>query len=832
MSNFRLKVQKIEQICLFELSWGKGQQISCRVNYPQLLTTIYQEWQRIYLNFYKSSLRGRIEKMGGIAPPPIDWHARLVQAEAKYIYEFHFWLHSAEIFEIRRIIANSILLKVNNQEKLSDAAKTVNIFLTCEPLELARLPWETWEIGAEFPTNMGSISIIRTPQNIHQENNQNNFSRVRRKKGRILAILGDETGLNFQSERQAVLSCSKIAEIKFIGWQPGSSISQLKESICANLADEQGWDILFFAGHSNETQLTGGELAIGPNISLSISEIIPYLKIAQAKGLQFALFNSCNGINIAESLIDLGLSQVVIMREPIHNSVAQTFLIKFLQVLAAHKNVQEATVIACQYLKLEHNLTYPSAFLIPSLFCHPEASLFRIPTFEWKQRIKQILPTKTEGIVFTGLALISLVYPVQDFLLEKRILSQAIYRQLTAQIPQNNHPPVLLVQIDEESIRQARIADPKPMDRIYLAKLVDKLSSLNARVVGIDYLLDRPLGKSDRIFSQSLQSAVKKQPNPTWFVFATVQNNDTKWLTVLPEIAKPTWSLQGYINISPWYVEPIYPNKVSDFKLPFSYILALAYQINLKNLSSRNNQAIKLTQEKLLKPNLSSQTNLFWQVNDYLETLAKENNQILFSSRLEIQELTKFSYKWGQMWLQPIIDFSIPPGQIYQTIPAWQLLKTTPNSSKLSNIQQQVIMIVPGDYGEAGVFQEGQDNYNLPNAISYWLKIKQQNSRQRFTGGETHAYIFHHFINSWIVIPIPDLWLIAVAGLLGKIFSLTKLKPRKRRLILVTAIAIYGIVSLQIYLTAAILLPWFLPAIMVTAYALPALLRKKTYASN
>lgn len=832
MSSFKLKVEKIAQICLFELSWGKGQQLSCRVNYPQLLTTLYQEWQRVYLSFYKSSLRGRIEESGGIAPPPIDWHAKLVQAEAKLLYEFHFWLHSAELFEIRHTIANSLLVKINDREQSSDTAKIVNVFLTCEPLELARLPWETWEIGAEFLTNLGSISIIRTPKNIRQANNQSKTSEFKRKKARILAILGDDTGLNFQSDRQAVLSCSKIAEIKFIGWQPGSSVSELKESICQNLADEKGWDILFFAGHSNETQLTGGELAIAPNTSLSISEITPYLQIAQAKGLQFAIFNSCSGINIAESLIDLGLSQVVVMREPIHNLVAQAFLVKFLQALATYKNVQQAMVSAGEYLKLEHSLTYPSAFLIPSLFCHPEATLFRIPFSGWKQKIKQFSPTKTEAIVFSMLAFVSLLYPVQNFLLEKRILSQAIYRQLTAQIPHNNHPPVLLVQIDEESIRQAKIADPKPMDRIYLAKLVNKLSSLNAKVVGIDYLLDRPLGKSDRILNQALQSAVKKQPNPTWFVFASVSNNDSQWLTVLPEIANPNWSLQGYINITHWYLEQIFENNTSDFKLPFSYILALTYKVNIQNLPSNSNQTKTLSTQKVIQPKLNSQTKFFWQIKDYVKTWTGESYQFLFSPRVQVKELTKFSYSWGQTWLQPIFDFSIPPEQIYQTIPAWQLLKTAPKSSKLSNIQQQAVMIVPGAYGEAGVFQEGQDNYILPSAISYWLKIKQQNPRRRFTGAEAHAYMFHHFIHSWIVIPIPDLWLIAVAALLGKILTFANLKYRQIGAILVIFITTYGIVSLQIYVTVAILLPWFLPAIMMMAYVLPTWLRKKTNASS
>lgn len=56
-----------------------------------------------------------------------------------------------------------------------------------------------------------------------------------------------------------------------------------------------------------------------------MQEIEGSLKIARKRGLQFAIFNSCNGINIAEFLINLGLSQVAVMREPIHDQVAQIF---------------------------------------------------------------------------------------------------------------------------------------------------------------------------------------------------------------------------------------------------------------------------------------------------------------------------------------------------------------------------------------------------------------------------------------------------------------------------------------------------------------------------
>jgi len=525
-----LKVQQIEKVCLFELSWGKSQQINATLPYPETITLLYQEWQRIYLNFYKNSWRGRVADAGILAVPQIDWHAKLVQAEAQLLYEFHNWLRSAELYEIRSVIAHK------NRE-LATTTPTVEIFLTCSPLGLARLPWEAWEINTEFAAD--KIHIVRAPLNIRGKVTSNHNCN---RQARVLAILGDDTGLNFNSEKSAIRSLEKIAEVKFVGWQPGKDIAELKTEIVEAIASKPGWDILFFAGHSNETSLTGGELSIAPNVALSLSEIVPCLTVAKERGLQFAIFNSCNGLSIANKLIDLGLSQVAVMREPIHNRVAEEFFVLFLQALTEYKDVHESLLAACEYLKVEKNLTYPSSYLIPSLFRHPEAPLFRLEPFGLKQQLKNLIPTRREAIALSSLVLISLQLPVQQFLLERRVLAQAIYRQVTNQVEKVTTPPVLLVEIDEKSIRDAGISNPKPMDRKYLARLVDKLTDAKARVVGIDYSLDRHQGESDRILAQSLQAAVKT-PNPTTFVFTTTRVKNGEWLNVLPDIASPNWSL-------------------------------------------------------------------------------------------------------------------------------------------------------------------------------------------------------------------------------------------------------------------------------------------------
>jgi len=799
ISAFYLKVQRIEQVCLFELSWGGGQELNTELPYPQKLTILYQEWHEIYLTFYKTALRGKVEEIGSITTPPIDWHTKLVQAEAKLLSEFHLWLRSRELYEIRAAIAKA---SRNGRVGTPDALPhNIDILLTCNPLDLERLPWEAWEIGTEFASKNEEIRIVRRPINIQAT--VTNLSLRPPRKVRVLAILGDDTGLNFQGEMRAIKSLNQVAEVVFIGWQPGKNTAELKTEIVNALTSERGWDILFFAGHSNETNLTGGELVIAPNTALSISEIEQPLTMAKQRGLQFAIFNSCNGLSIANKLIDLGLSQVAVMREPIHNRVAEEFFVRFLQAVAEYKDVHSALLAASQYLKSEKNLTYPSVYFIPSLFRHPDAPLFRLKPFGLKQRLKSLIPTRREAIALSALVLISLLLPVQGYLLDQRLLVQAIYRRFTGQVDRVATPPVLLVQIDNDSIKKAKISNPNPIDRRYLARLVERLAALKARVVGVDYVLDRNQGDNDRILAQSIQSAIQTPTHPLWFVFATTSDKNNERLGISPKIASPNWSLQGEIDILPQYMQlfPLY--KSNSEPLFFAGLLAISHQLQqLPNVP---------------QPQLNSQ-------KDFFSNL--DNRSILMPERSRLRPLTALSYWLGQMWLHPIIDFSIPSNQVYHTVPAWKFLE----SQGVSNHLQQQVVIIAAAYDEAGVSINGEDQFDLPAAVAYWRR--QDNSRNKLTGGEYHAYMVHHLLTQRLVVPIPDLWMIGLAILLGKAIYLS----RRRKLyhpisgiIVVTIITIvYGMLSLQLYISStAILLPWFLPSVTLWLYALPPVFRKK-----
>ncbi|NJK99602.1 MAG: CHASE2 domain-containing protein [Spirulinaceae cyanobacterium SM2_1_0] len=793
----QLQVQQIEQTCLFTLTWGQGQKLTAQLLYSQTLTRLYLDWQRSYQSFYRAGQRARAEDQGSIAPPPIDWRTHLAQAEVKLLGEFHLWLRRAELFEIRAQIGRCARETV--------AGQTLSLHLSCDRPELERLPWETWELGADLGAT--DLRIVRVPVTIRSASAARPpLHRPRR--ARILVILGDETGLDFQGDRAAVQVLASLAEIQFVGWQPGTDADCLRQEICQAIAAAPGWDVLLFAGHSNETPLLGGEIGIAPGVALSFRELQPYLEQAQQQGLQFALFNSCNGLELGRRLIDLGLGQVAIMREPIHNEAAQQFLRRFLQELAQHREVGTCLTAAAQSLKLEHQLTFPSTYLIPSLFCQPQVAHFRLPPRpSWRSRLRALSPQPWEAAALALLTATSLWLPAQDWLLDQRLQVQAIYRNLTGQIP-TTPPPVLLVAIDEESVQRGQLLPPRPMNREYLAQLVTELTARQAHTIGIDYLLSRPPAATDDLgavqqaaLSTALQAAVASQVN---LVLATVQQQASgRWQDPLPAIAPPNWSLHGSIHFVPSHVPLLPARAIPETRLPFAYLLALAHQPSLE------------------APQLGSRQDRFEQISSQLEA---EGEAVLtyFSPRSQLSLLTVVSYRIGQMWLQPVIDFSLPPERIYQWLPAWQLLAGTPTPE----VSEQVVLIAPGGYGEAGIAGHNQDVLPLPPAQRYWLR-RQGSFREQLVGGEVHAYAIHHYHQRHFIVPIPQLWVLALAALLGKCAQQYAPSRRTGGLLLLGS-TLYGLASLQLYITTQLLWPWLLPAIALSFYAL-SLLRQNPH---
>ena len=791
----------------------------------------YEQWLRAYLHFYRTlaptpavvppsppQLRGQVAQKGGLTPLGVDWQAQLVQTEARLLYQFHQWLRRAELFEIRATIAQAAN---TGPATAQHPAPTVDLYLVCASMELARLPWEVWEIGAEFGTS-GAIRLARCPSNVRRAATG---PRAPQQRLRILAILGDERGLDFQADCEALRLLSPLAHIQFVVGDAAASGDALKQQIAAALTDPRGWDLLFFAGHSEEMELTGGELAIAPGVKLQIQEIAPQLALAQQRGLQLAIFNSCCGLTIAAALIDLGVGQVVIMREPVPNRVAQTFLLRFLQHLLAGEDTHDALRSACQFLKLEQSLSLPSAYLGPSLFRHPQTQLLRLHPRGIKRWLRPWRPVRCEAITVGALLLLSLWPSVQEVLLEHRIWTQAVYRDLTGQVaPDPGPPPVLLVPIDEPSIQRAPIVPPNPMDRTYLAQLVGRLGDAEAQIIGIDYLLDRPHPKQDPVLAQAVAQAVNRQH--AWFVFAALQDPVQGDMGVNPDtaIAPAHTTVQAHINALPSHVKLPDPGESCQHSCPFAYLLALiaTYQKGTP----------------ALQPPLDHTQDLRTQLLADIDTVAPTEPQLRWLHQLRFHPVTAGASLLRQLWLRPILDFSIPPSQVYKLRPAWSVL-APPRPGTQVQSTAPVILIAPGGYDGAGISQP--DDVPMPLAIGYWQQLRltppEDNAgstvmRSRFTGGEAHAYMIHHLLTRHLVVPIPDAWLVLFATIVAKA-SVLQLRQvilnRRQRWFLTLGIfggtGLYLLLSLQLYISATVLLPWLLPMGLIWLYILPMIWR-------
>ena len=120
------------------------------------------------------------------------------------------------------------------------------------------------------------------------------------------------------------------------------------------------WDMLFFCGHSESQNGTlNGRIFINATESLTVSQLQHALKKAISLGLKLAFFNSCDGLGIARKLSTLHIPQIIVMREPVPDLVAQEFLKNFLKAFSANHSTYLAMREAREKLeKLESRIYF------------------------------------------------------------------------------------------------------------------------------------------------------------------------------------------------------------------------------------------------------------------------------------------------------------------------------------------------------------------------------------------------------------------------------------------------------------------------------------------
>ena len=361
---------------------------------------------------------------------------------------------------------------------------TVRLVIRTTNTNLQHLPWHLWDIADRYP----NIEIaLGTPTLKRLENRPVQHSTVK-----ILAILGDSRGIDVAADRQ-MLAAIPGAEVTFL-------VEPKRQQITEQLW-EQPWNILFFAGHGR-TEAGAGKIFINPQESLTLEELKYGLREAVRQGLQLAIFNACDGLGLANVLAPLGLPQMILMREPIPDQVAQTFLKYFLDAYVTGESLYLSARQARERLQgLEDR--FPCASWLPIIF-----QVDPVLPKRWPQLVAAT-PDPEPSPIAGGLPLkilltIGVVVTASVGILRWTGLLQrpelASYDRLMRQQPaQTVEQRVLIVEATTEDVN----AHGYPLPDEVLAEAIDQLRPHQPRVIGLDIF--RPEAAPSTLLGQRFQ---------------------------------------------------------------------------------------------------------------------------------------------------------------------------------------------------------------------------------------------------------------------------------------------------------------------------------------
>ena len=309
---------------------------------PELIT-FYQRWRFIYQELYHTlGIGSRIE----LDQEDVTHVSELELQElcTQYIDQFNHWLNFAEFRNIDQQLRSAL-----------QPADEISIILETDDFQVRHLPWQLWSFFNDYPHAELALSQPQYSRKIPTS--------VSRTKIRILAILGNKVGIDIAEDRNLLMTLTD-AETVFL-------VEPNRQELDDALWNRQGWDILFFAGHSeSQEQEESGSFKINHQDKVSIKTLLPAFRKAIEKGLQIAIFNSCDGLGLATELAQLNIPQTIVMREPVPDVVAHTFLKHFLQEFSQGQSLYLAVRHARERLYILEN-RFPCGSWLPVICQNP-----------------------------------------------------------------------------------------------------------------------------------------------------------------------------------------------------------------------------------------------------------------------------------------------------------------------------------------------------------------------------------------------------------------------------------------------------------------------------
>ncbi|MGF1498496.1 MAG: CHASE2 domain-containing protein [Elainellaceae cyanobacterium] len=395
----------------------------------------------------------------------------------------------------------------------------IRLIITAQNQALLRLPWHLWQFFDDYPQAEPAVSLPTYGRAMKTSSSRPQIH--------ILVILGDAAGIDVMRDRTLLESL------------PHAAVTVLVEPDRATLNQhlwEAEWDLLFFAGHSSSqfhAQRPQGCLRLNQRDALNLEDLRYGLKRAIAHGLKLAIFNSCDGLGLAWDLADLHIPQVIVMREPVPDSVAQTFLQRLLAALVQGQSLYGAVRLAREQLQgLED--AFPCATWLPVIYQNPAeaatawdgwrgefvgASRSATPDLEAIAQLQEplrpnaatppaALPSPSRQLVrgmLTSLAVAGLVLGGRALGLLQPLELWAFDRLQNLRPAEAVDDRFLVVTLDEADIQAHSAGNGSLSDQAF-SEVLERLQAHRPRVIGLDLYRDRPTDAQLTTVVQALQA--------------------------------------------------------------------------------------------------------------------------------------------------------------------------------------------------------------------------------------------------------------------------------------------------------------------------------------
>jgi CHASE2 domain-containing sensor protein len=444
------------------------------------LPQLYRDWQLLYSALYQR-LRPRLEiDAADVTNVSSADFSDLCQRLSNTIND---WFNSEPFRNIDQHLRTKL-----------DSSQEIRVIIETNDNLVRRLPWHLWNFFEHYPLAELALSA---PE---YQRPKKSLTKKTGAKVRILAIFGNSKGIDIGKDKAFLEQLSDKAQTEFL-------VEPQLEELNDHLWEKKGWDILFFAGHSCSQEQ--GVLQLNQTDTLTLDQLRYALQKAIAQGLKLAIFNSCDGLGLAYALADLHIGQVIVMREPVPDLVAQEFLRHFLAAFSGGQSLYASVREARERLQgLEGE--YPCASWLPVICQNPAEA----PT-SWQelcggikrdsatgiaeQQNSQIVPInrRLKTVLLLSVVVTALVMGVRYLGMLQAWELQAfdyLMRQRPAEREQDKR--LLVITVEEQDIQyQDRMGMKRRgslSDRA-LTQVLEKLESYQPRVIGLDIYRDFPV---------------------------------------------------------------------------------------------------------------------------------------------------------------------------------------------------------------------------------------------------------------------------------------------------------------------------------------------------